>query len=488
MKLNFTTNKLFFYLSLLISGIVFYFVFLKANNTSFTHDESFTYLHYVHMDFLDILSFKHPYTNNHILNTLLIKYSEKLFGSSEIALRTPSLLALLIYFIYSIKLLISINKNLVILFFCFMIFNPYLLEFFALARGYGLSISFMIMGLYYFLNYLKINKTKDGIIFHIACLLAILSNFSLLNFYVASLITFNLIKITESIITKKTFQFFKINKIHFICLSISFIILFEPIRRLSNLPALDFGGKDGFIKDTVVSIINTLLYNTTISNTLITVFAYSLSILFLLVFLFILKNVIKRNLEFVLENSRMIALNFILLLCALANTAQHYFLNNDYFNGRFALFFYPLFTLNLILVFDYIYRKQFKSIIISISLISSILLMINLYTNYNPNYYYDWHNDIDTKKIMKTLVEDHQKENKNTKSVTLGVNWLFEPVTNFYRVTWDLKWLNETNRNGISQTDDYYCIFKNDTNAYTVENKLLLFSSKNSNAILIKND
>jgi hypothetical protein len=39
----------------------------KAYHTSFTHDESFSYLHYIPESFMDILAFKDSYTNNHIL-------------------------------------------------------------------------------------------------------------------------------------------------------------------------------------------------------------------------------------------------------------------------------------------------------------------------------------------------------------------------------------------------------------------------------------
>ena len=40
-------------------GIVWYIIY-KASTTSYTHDESYTYTHYVHQGFMDIVSYKTP--------------------------------------------------------------------------------------------------------------------------------------------------------------------------------------------------------------------------------------------------------------------------------------------------------------------------------------------------------------------------------------------------------------------------------------------
>ena len=95
MKLN--QNRASLILNLCLGALLFSYVFTKANMASFTHDESFTYLNYPHQSFIDIISFNDWYTNNHILNSLFIKYSEQLFGNSELALRLPNLLLLLVY-------------------------------------------------------------------------------------------------------------------------------------------------------------------------------------------------------------------------------------------------------------------------------------------------------------------------------------------------------------------------------------------------------
>ncbi len=90
-------KKLNTFFILAISLFILFYVTYKASLTSFTHDESYTYLHYVHQPVKDIITYKDPFTNNHILNTLLMKVSEKAFGNSEIVLRLPNILSLVIY-------------------------------------------------------------------------------------------------------------------------------------------------------------------------------------------------------------------------------------------------------------------------------------------------------------------------------------------------------------------------------------------------------
>ena len=89
---------------ILIGLSVLSFIITKSNVASFTHDESVTYNRYVNQSYYNLIFHTDPYTNNHLLNTILIKTSEKLFGSSELALRLPNILLLIVFFIYTFLL------------------------------------------------------------------------------------------------------------------------------------------------------------------------------------------------------------------------------------------------------------------------------------------------------------------------------------------------------------------------------------------------
>jgi len=170
MDLKFSKSDLVF---LFTGAVIFIYIFVKASVSSFTHDESITYLQFVPTGIFDILTFKSCNTNSHILNTLLMKFSEQLFGASEVALRLPNLLLFLVYMAYSYKLFKYSNRVLGFALFVLLVTNNAMVDFFGLARGYGLSFGFMLMSLYHFILSFNDIKLKNIILFHSAAILTI---------------------------------------------------------------------------------------------------------------------------------------------------------------------------------------------------------------------------------------------------------------------------------------------------------------------------
>ena len=111
------------------------YVIIRAVNVAIVHDESITY---------GILRGDPTFVNqanNHWLNTALMKLSRWAFGDSELALRLPNILAFPIY-AASVMAILRIVRPAgrlvgVLIFFG----NPFVLEFFGLARGYGLAMA-----------------------------------------------------------------------------------------------------------------------------------------------------------------------------------------------------------------------------------------------------------------------------------------------------------------------------------------------------------
>ena len=119
----------------------------KAYFDSFTHDESKTWLDSIHRSIIEIITFNYPEstTNNHLLNTLLMKGCSVLFGDSEFSLRLPTWLAHFIYIYFTIRILqLFDNAWIIVSGFIILNFNPYLVDFFSIARGYGLALAFMM--------------------------------------------------------------------------------------------------------------------------------------------------------------------------------------------------------------------------------------------------------------------------------------------------------------------------------------------------------
>jgi hypothetical protein len=466
-------------------GIVWYIIY-KASTTSYTHDESYTYTHYVHQGFMDIISYKTPYTNNHILNTVLMKYCELLFGSSELSLRLPNIFAFIVYSIFIILLLYKYIPKLMFPFYLLMVLNPHLLDFFALARGYGLSFAFLLMSLYYLSLYFTSKQNKHLILFNVGAFLAVMSNFSLLNYYVAALIVYNIVSYVVLKIdsTSNNYHFYRQNKINIVSVILSGMVLYEPLRRISKMSLLDFGGKNGFMEDTVGTAIYSFFYEMYVTpfwETIFKVFIVSVVVLTLII---ILKAIVQRNITLFKAHISLVLINLILIAIVAITIAQHLILGNDYYIHRFALFFYPIFILNFIFLLNYFFQLS-KTTSVSISYLCASLALFNIYINHNTAFYKDWKIDSDVKSMVQNLVLEHEKyPNKN---IRLGINWLFEPGVNFYRYTWDLKWLNPAHRRGISKYDDYFYILNTDKEYLDLSNKPLVYKNEQTGSVLLKN-
>jgi len=482
------------YIILLLSICIIYFVTYKAANSSFTHDESFSYTRYVHTGFMDIISYKNPYPNNHILNTLLMKYSEMIFGSSELALRIPNILLFIVYLFFTFLFFKKNDPFISISIFILMIANPYLIDFFCLARGYGLSIGFMIMSLYFLIKSVHTEKSKHLILFNTSALFAILSNFTLLYFYIGSLIIYNLIKLLDHFVFKteanKKYNFIKLNKINLIQFAIAVVILYEPIRRVIKFKLIDFGGKSGFMHDTVASLINEYFYDVfnlrhlTFENNVLKIIV--LLIVFGSLFI-ILKKIYQKNKDFFITQKSLIIVNLILLFITLETIIAHYFFKTDYIIIRFALFLFPLFILNLGFLLEYLLRLKYRKIILFITIILALSSAGNMLYNLNSYSYNEWTFDMETKNAMKELIAYHKKNEPEKSNIKVGITWIFEPTMNYYKSTWKLDWLQPLDREGLHETDNYIYILPEDSAKIVHKNYKVIFSSKRINSVLLKN-
>ncbi|CAN5913705.1 hypothetical protein BH11BAC7_BH11BAC7_08820 [soil metagenome] len=427
------------------------YVAFKAANSSFTHDESFTWLHYVHDSFFDIFTYKKSFTNNHLLNSLGMKYSEMIFGNTEFALRLPNLLLLIVYLIAGFLLFKRENKLLALAFLFLLCTNNALIDLFGLARGYGLSIGFLLLSLYYFIESFYSRKTVHVLVFHATALLAILSSFTLVIFYIALLgISIIMLLAEWRIEGKKTFLLRSFT-IYFLPFIPVFIILFEPVRRVIKFNNFDFGGKNGFFHDTIQSLVRTSFHNFGFSPILITILALIFVAIVLTSTAIITVRLMRRNVCFFNKYKALIISNLALLIMAGIIVLQHILLQTDYPVGRFALFFYPLFIVHLGLLISFLTERKIKKIpVIAIPLIAVTSFLF--VSNANPYSCSEWGFDQNTKNMMLKLNEVHDKKQNKIK---LGIDWIFEPAVNYYREKMKLNWLLPADRNGLSDTDDY---------------------------------
>jgi hypothetical protein len=446
----------------LIGISVLTLIIIKAYSTSFTHDESFSYLHYISQTFMDILSYRDSYTNNHILNSIGMKYAEKLFGASEISLRLPNILLFIIYIIYSFLIVKKTNVFLATSIYILLLTNISLVDFFGLARGYGLSIGFMMMALYYLIEALETNKNSALVLFHLGALLATLSNFTLLNFYLAGIaILYGIRFLENNVFGKQIFSFKKNYKINTLLILFSLAVLYEPVRRVITFNKMDFGGKSGFVDDTLYSVFNSIFYTEWISPNLRFMLSILICIIMLSVLYLIIKAIIKKQVTFIQENKSLIVVNALMTMISLASIMQHYLFKTDYLSGRFSLFLIPLVILNVGFFFQYLFMLSHKNnILIGVCVLSCISIVFFI-SSFNPNSYGEWAYDSDTKQTLLQLDKRYNHLPKH--SVSLAVSWPLEPTSNFYRLSKNMQWLKPIPRTEMNDKGDFYIVIANDS-------------------------
>jgi hypothetical protein len=479
--------RIFYLFATLVFGVsLVIFVFFKAVHLSFTHDESFSYLNYCHESFLQIISFSNWFTNNHVLNSLLMKYSEKLFGNSEIALRLPNILSLIIYLMYGFLIFRDKSPALFISIFILLCTNSTLNDLFGLARGYGLSCGFLVMSLFHAISFFRTQKNIHIVMFHLAGMLAILSHFVLLIFYICSFITiFSITVIKIKLIERQKYFFFKINSWHLISFLFVVIILYEPVRRFITYSELDNGGKSGFFIDTVTGLIN-IIFMKAFSQWVLIVINVIFTLIILVPFTIIAGKIFQRDRVFFNDYTGLIILNFIIVAISLIIILQHKILDNDYPVGRFSIFLYPLFIIHLGFLFDFFLSFGYRNLIKVMVMFIAVSSAINFLKNNNLQSAEEWSYDTKTKAMINELNDYVHAGKFENEQVRLGIEWLFEPTVNFYRITKGYDWLLPADRNGFSKADDYCYIFKDDLASLNSE-YVVIRQYNETNTVLLKN-
>ena len=240
------TIKLEAVLSFLLTVLVFGVVVIRAYNLSPTQDEVFSFFNYAAGNWSNIASINNA--NNHLLNTLLGKLCMRLFGNYMFAFRLPNILSFILYAWTAYKISqIKTSINQTILYSIFLLCFP-IIDYFSVARGYGLSFAFLIGSLYYCWISLR---TDNYNYFIVGLFFSTLAIFSTLNLIYIHFILIAIYYLNLSLFQKqKSGLWFKaLPFVIFGCLA-----LFMAFK-LQNSAALYLGDKDSLVGTTLNSVL-----------------------------------------------------------------------------------------------------------------------------------------------------------------------------------------------------------------------------------------
>ena len=229
----------------------------RAYAIPFTHDEASTWLNYRYINVWSCISNPACWgtANNHWLNTLLLQWSASIFGEAAWALRLPNVLAGFGYLICAALLCARYTKNYALQCAGFLVLSAhvYLLDFFSLARGYGLMASGVIWGLYALLRYIEKFELRWLLISQFALSFAILANFTALLPWAAVLAGWFL-----WMVIKKKYSLLLLHGISWMVHSvILFSLLYFPIKTLAKSGEFAWGANNVWemAKDLMVNLL-----------------------------------------------------------------------------------------------------------------------------------------------------------------------------------------------------------------------------------------
>ncbi len=155
---NRTTNKntsswqakAYLAFSWVLFSILFTYVLLRAYYINPLHDELASFFHYIETGRIIGEGIVQD-ANNHLLNSYLGRLLYLLFGENFFVMRLPNVLAFGMYFWGIHHICKQVDSKLFrVIILCGLTCIPYLLDYFAYLRGYGLAIGFFIWMLIYF--------------------------------------------------------------------------------------------------------------------------------------------------------------------------------------------------------------------------------------------------------------------------------------------------------------------------------------------------
>ena len=163
---------------LLVPALLVYSVILfRAAYQSVTLDEADAFMTFATGN-LDI-SF-YPSSGNHVLNSLLARYTTQVFGLSQFTFRIPAMLGALLYLLSVAAIVTRLAPTRHLLAFAILTCNPFILDYLVASRGYALALGFLAAMVALAMRILDRGPTpiRDTILISICAALAVAANFS----------------------------------------------------------------------------------------------------------------------------------------------------------------------------------------------------------------------------------------------------------------------------------------------------------------------
>lgn len=460
-------------LTVVLLAAVFLYTCIRAYLLSITHDEAITYTVHASGSCYEIITYALPVkSNNHLLNSLLIKGFCSIFGVSEFVIRIPALIGHALYLAGIYKILrLFLKKFMLVIGACLLILHPFMLDMFSCARGYSLGLGFMILGVYFAFKRVEqsgLEKAwKDTLMVSIMMALSVFSNLSFLNVSIAVVGIVLMLQLKDicsligrrhsrSVIAK---QFLKQVIVPIVpCVTVLIVVYLNPVIKMLRADEFWWGGYEGIWRNTLSSLIEASVYGESYIPVGVILVAKSTIVLLCGISVVLaLHDLLRRKMGMV-GRFLFLIVSVIIVTC-ISISLQHVLMGTRYPIDRTAIYFLPLCLLLITVLW-----KRFNCIensVIRVILSSSICLLAGTMLFHflqcaNITHYYSWKYDASTKDMMDYVESENRGKTLEDNTIRMGIDWVFEPSINFYIASNNLTWMEEVNRNGPDSVNDYY--------------------------------
>ncbi len=426
--------------------LIWIYIIIRAYSVLITHDEAYSFL-LIKTNYLKAMA---GTANTHWLNSLGMKIGYILFGHEPWQLRIFSMLAWPVYGFSALKISAGLRSRFLgWALFCALILNPFLLDFFSLARGYGLTCAFTLASIWKITEALNKQSVEDrqwqaALVFG---MLALFSNYTSLYYFIAIITVFIFFNLLERN-WKALWQPKYINW-YVITLGAGLFAVANLLFIKLYTGDLEYGGDTDLIGSLFGSMVNGILYfrgSASLANILTYVLVILLSASVVYSFFWYVKH--KRVTSFIYLSA---TLFFILLL----NLAFHLLFGTPYLYSRTTLMLYPSIVTVLFLFFDAIEFRKLRITYMHVGLSVSVMLMfiIHFFSTLNFKYCFEWKQQAESKECFDYLVK------LNAHNV-LTHEWHYGVYLNYYKVLDEEKYSFKpekvTTREFVSIPDELY--------------------------------
>ncbi|MHB2017705.1 MAG: glycosyltransferase family 39 protein [Candidatus Xenobia bacterium] len=381
--------------------------------------------------------------NNHLLNSCFMALSSRLFGNSAFALRWHSVLGGLLYAVFSVATLRRLQQpSARLLGFTLLCLNPYILDWFSLARGYGLGLGLEAISLYCVVRTMERRRiTKWGALALLAGLVAALSCLAWMYFTVACFAALASWRVLDRVAPvaerRRTVAVWA-------ALTgaglLPLVLMVEHVRAVNPF-AFKWGGVLGVWPDTVCSLIEDTLYGAWYTRWLRDAGAMALILVLLAVLLAWLSG---RG-----RGGPMLWLFEMLMAGAAIIALAHHLMGARYMEDRGAVWLLPILAWTIAFLCDAV--VPLTPWIPSAALALSVLGMLHFASCANLSSTFEEHGPVgDARSAIRQLPR------AGPHPATLGTSYLLAPSLRFYAAMNGLSWLTVTNESAPGK--DFYVL------------------------------